>query len=220
YKHVHEPPPLDELPSDLPQGVVAVVEKALAKDPADRYQSAGQMVEALRKAAAEVAPPPPPAVAVEERPVEAAPLRPEPEVAPPPLVEPVAVPEEEAVPFWRKVPLWGWALGGLILLMVGVCGIIALLTDGIGVEPSVAITPRPPTPTPTPTATLAPTYTYTPRPPTATPTPTVALWVLAGTPVPWPAAAISPENADRVAQLARWGQGTVNEVAYSPDGTL
>jgi serine/threonine protein kinase len=31
YKHVHEPPPLDELPSGLPQGVVAVLDKALAK---------------------------------------------------------------------------------------------------------------------------------------------------------------------------------------------
>ena len=28
YKHVHEPPPLDELPSGLPQGVVAVVENS------------------------------------------------------------------------------------------------------------------------------------------------------------------------------------------------
>jgi serine/threonine protein kinase len=42
YKHVHEPPPLDELPSDLPQGVVAVVEKALAKDPAGRFQKGGR----------------------------------------------------------------------------------------------------------------------------------------------------------------------------------
>jgi serine/threonine protein kinase len=132
YKHVHESPPLDELPSDLPQGVVAVVEKALAKDPTDRYQNAGQMVEALRKAAAEapvpaeVAPPPPPAVAVEERPAEVAPLRPKPKVAPPPLVKPVAALKEEAVPSWRRVPLWGWALGGLILLAAVVVGGILL----------------------------------------------------------------------------------------------
>jgi Tol biopolymer transport system component len=120
YKHVHEPPPLDELLADLPQGAVAVVEKALAKDPADRYQSVGQMVKALQRAVAEapvpaeVAPPPSPAM-VEEKP--------EPEIAPSPLVEPVAVfeEEEEAVPFWQKVPLWGWfaiAVGGLVLLAV------------------------------------------------------------------------------------------------------
>jgi predicted secreted acid phosphatase len=121
YKHVHTPPPLEKLPSNLPQGVVAVVEKTLAKDPTDRYQSAGQMVEALRKAAAEA-------------PVPA-------EVAPSPLL-----PKEEAMPLWQKVlegtrtlgalvaqrvsewvqtlgalvarrmPSWAWALGALMVL--------------------------------------------------------------------------------------------------------
>jgi serine/threonine protein kinase len=159
YKHVHEPPPLDELPSDLPQGAVAMVEKALAKDPADRYQSAGQMVEALRKAAAEapvpaeIAPPPPTAVIVEEKTVEAAPPRPEPEVAPPLLVEPVAVLEKEAVPFWQKVPLWGWGvIGGLILLAV--VGGALLAGGGLKGKPiavSTTRTPLPLTDTPTPT---------------------------------------------------------------------
>jgi serine/threonine-protein kinase len=50
YKHVHEPPPLDELPSDLPQGVVAVVEKVLAKKREARYQSAEEMSAALQQA--------------------------------------------------------------------------------------------------------------------------------------------------------------------------
>ncbi len=50
YKHVHEPPPLDELPSDLPQGVVAVLEKALAKKRKERYQSAGETARALMAA--------------------------------------------------------------------------------------------------------------------------------------------------------------------------
>jgi formylglycine-generating enzyme required for sulfatase activity len=54
YKHVHEPPPLDELPSDLPQGVVAVVEKALAKKREDRFASAGEMAAALQQAVSEV----------------------------------------------------------------------------------------------------------------------------------------------------------------------
>ncbi len=50
YKHVHEPPPLDELPSDLPEGVVAVLEKALAKKREERYQGAGEMAAALKQA--------------------------------------------------------------------------------------------------------------------------------------------------------------------------
>ena len=53
YKHVHEPPLLEELPSDLPQGVVAVVEKALAKKRGERYQSAGEMAAALQRAMSE-----------------------------------------------------------------------------------------------------------------------------------------------------------------------
>jgi len=128
---------LDELPSDLPQGVVAVVEKALAKDPAGRFQTTAEMVEALQRAVAEapvpakVAPPPRLAEAVEEKPVEAAPSPPQPEVAPPRLVELVAMPEEEAMPFrrrvseWvqalgalvaRRVPSWAWALGALVVV--------------------------------------------------------------------------------------------------------
>jgi WD40 repeat protein/formylglycine-generating enzyme required for sulfatase activity len=54
-----------------------------------------------------------------------------------------------------------------------------------------------------------------------TPTPTyIALPVQEGTPMPQPAVAISPENVDQVVQLAQWGKGTVEEVAFSPDGTL
>ncbi|TEU18288.1 MAG: hypothetical protein E3J21_06270, partial [Anaerolineales bacterium] len=44
--------------------------------------------------------------------------------------------------------------------------------------------------------------------------------VLAGTPMPWPVAAISPYNAAQVVQLARWGKGTVGEVTWSLDGQL
>lgn len=70
----------------------------------------------------------------------------------------------------------------------------------------------PPTPTPAPIPTATPTV---PSGPIATP------HALAGTPVPRPEAAISPENAQQVAQLARWGkEGTaaVESVAFSPDG--
>jgi hypothetical protein len=121
YKHVHEPPPLGELPSNLPQGVVAVVEKTLAKDPAGRFQTMAKMVEALRRAVAEA-------------PVPA-------EVVPSPLLS-----KEEAMPLWqkvlegtqtlgalvaqrvsewvqtlgalvaRRVPSWAWALGALMVL--------------------------------------------------------------------------------------------------------
>jgi WD40 repeat protein len=50
----------------------------------------------------------------------------------------------------------------------------------------------------------------------------IPLPVLAGTPVPQPVAATSPENADRVVQLARWSQDRVSNEdlpGWSPQGT-
>ena len=48
-KHVNEPvPDIREVSGDIPDELVAIVEKALAKDPADRYQTATEMATALR----------------------------------------------------------------------------------------------------------------------------------------------------------------------------
>ena len=44
-----EPPPMAEFAPDLPPMLVQVVERALAKDPAERFQSAGEMLAALRQ---------------------------------------------------------------------------------------------------------------------------------------------------------------------------
>lgn len=61
YAHIHEPPPpLRTLRPDLPPAVEAVVLKALAKQPRDRYARAGQLAQdfeaALRPGAQPVAP--------------------------------------------------------------------------------------------------------------------------------------------------------------------
>jgi serine/threonine protein kinase len=53
-KHITAPLPNPrEMNPSIPETVEQVVLKALAKDPSDRYQSVGQMVEALRKAVTE-----------------------------------------------------------------------------------------------------------------------------------------------------------------------
>jgi serine/threonine protein kinase len=44
----HEPLPIPELSPEVPAGLVAVVERAMQKDPADRYQQAGEMRAALQ----------------------------------------------------------------------------------------------------------------------------------------------------------------------------
>jgi len=41
---------------------------------------------------------------------------------------------------------------------------------------------------------------------------------LPGTPVPMPNEPITPENVDRLQQLAIWGKGRVEQLVYSPDG--
>lgn len=74
------------------------------------------------------------------------------------------------------------------------------------------------TPTPTPEATeTLPTEVETDTPePTATPT----FIALDGTPLPTFSEGISPETASRVTQQARWGQGSLTNVAASSNGTL
>ena len=51
WAHVHEPPPkISEQRPSLPAALDAVIAKALAKDPKDRYQTAGGLAVAARKA--------------------------------------------------------------------------------------------------------------------------------------------------------------------------
>jgi TolB protein len=192
YKHVHEPPPLDELPSDLPQEVVAVVEKALAKEREARYQSVAEMARALEEAI--------------EAEVKVTPIPPRLEVPVHPLAESVAVAKEEprppivqpapkAVPkkavSWVALLAGGLVLLGILCIIVFVISYIAALTPTpappVGAKistkaptPTESTIPPTPEPTPTPTpelTTKVPTPTESPVPPTPelTPTPTPEL---------------------------------------------
>ena len=73
------------------------------------------------------------------------------------------------------------------------------------------------------TATRSKTTTALAQPFTATALPTqpvnTAGAVRENTPVPQPAAPISVDNADRISELAIWGNGSANDLAYSPDGS-
>lgn len=100
---------------------------------------------------------------------------------------------------------------------------VAQATPGLTAEPGAAGESLAASPTASPVeqptesgATLVPT--------TATPVAEIQFGqtrqpVLDGTPVP-SALPITSENADEIQQLARWGQGTVNSITYSPNGRL
>jgi WD40 repeat protein len=81
--------------------------------------------------------------------------------------------------------------------------------------PSLATSPSVPASAPNPTTTSTPASTPTPTP---TPVPAFRLPVLPGTPVPQPQVPISPDNVNRIAELAIWGKGQAFRVAYSSDG--
>jgi serine/threonine-protein kinase len=100
YKIVHEDPiPARELDSSVHPGLNSIIERALAKEPDDRYQSCRELIEELRNyrqlgvtgSATVVAPAPPRAPVVE--PPASRPAPEPPRAAPPPPVAPAPPPE-------------------------------------------------------------------------------------------------------------------------------
>jgi serine/threonine protein kinase len=154
--HVEDPPPLaTERDPSLPRGVDAVLDRGLAKEPDERWQSAAAMVEALDRAMGSSRPPTEPT-----RPV----------AAPPPPAE-------------RRGGVMPWLLAGVAALVVLAVAAAVLLTDGDGGDPQGNVQPtatstatptaeRTPEPTPERTAEPTPEETTEPTPePTAEATP-------------------------------------------------
>jgi WD40 repeat protein len=217
-KRVTEPLPMPRsMNPEIPESVERVILKALATDPADRFESVGEMAAALRKASEALERgviferETPPAVdrkeggtIVRTRPVPA-----------PPVEE-----EMEAVPVKRRAPVWAWGVLGLVLVLAVALGwamlrrrgaeptstlaaVVQATTPAAAVQPPISATPLPLAPTPLPAETLVPTDILTP---------TTLL------PIP-----ISPDNAHQVVQVDLWGKGALysgSQVSWSPDGAL
>ena len=159
-QHVNTPTPQpDSIIPGIPWGLQAVIMKAMAKSPDERFSSAGEMASALRAVdlsgkAERPAIPVPPTSPMPDYPTPAKTeiLKPEPETA-------VSPPTPEPAPEAKKRPAWLFPILGVVALAI-VAGILAVS----GVFGGAA------TPTPTSAAvaevedTLEPTSTYTPRP--------------------------------------------------------
>ncbi|NKE46943.1 protein kinase [Roseomonas frigidaquae] len=211
-----EPPPPSQLAVSAPRGFDAVVARALAKRPDDRFPSATAFAEAIR-AAGENAEPAGPGFAgagklpgLDDATMLATATRPP--AAPAPSA-PIPAPPPAA----RSGGGLKWALlGGVALIAAGAAGYILTRPEPLVVPqdqvaqapeprpvPSPAPTPAPPqpapAPTPAPTPTPAPAPVPTPVPdavPTPAPAPTPTPDVL---PVPTPRPAPEPTPAPRPA---------------------
>jgi len=214
HQHVYEtPPPLESFNPDVPEPVKRIVHKAMAKDPRDRYRSAGEMARAIEAAMA------PPTVAVPIRPVRGRTVEraKAPSAVPAPPTRAAEVPE---VPRWPIIrwpfPALFWILPFLLVVLLGrfyfattsyptptpTPMLVTKVAKGIPPPPptfTATATPMPPMPTKTPTPVLAtPTATVTPTStatPTRTPTPTPARAVPSPTPLPTVALLEPPDGA-------------------------
>jgi serine/threonine protein kinase/photosystem II stability/assembly factor-like uncharacterized protein len=130
-KHLTEPLPLPRaLRPDLPEEVERVILKALAKDPADRYQSMSDLVAAFEQAVS-AAPVAPSAIAVS------------PPVASPPLVSRPAQPQRRPTTTVAPRSIWPVAVAGAALLALIVVGavVVGLIASGLLIGGKRSATP-------------------------------------------------------------------------------
>ena len=217
YQHIHDPLPMPRLANPrIPAAVEKVILKALAKDPASRYPTAGDLVRALQQAIPENA-----GEAKE------------------------AAQSGRPMDFWNRLPLLpklGLICGvGLILLLVGLTlfngkqgmqipgGNIAIATSTQSGESALAppdptqtaVLERPATPGMAPeTATEPPAQAQTKVPENEAANPPVKLVIQAplNPPIAQSPLALSVENAASARQIGAVKQSSGRIVQWSPDG--
>ncbi len=207
-KHVTDPlPPPRRIKPDLPESVERVILKAMAKSPGDRFQKAEEVVEALRKAVAEIPtkiiPPKqtdktiavaPIAETMAAAPISATAAAPIAEtLAAPPttMPTPAAAPAETQAPS-RKPLLWV-GIGGIAIVLVVLCiASVVILPRLLGGREKPTVTPQQP---------IAGTTTQ----PVGTPTSSSPVEKATVTPQALPAGWSNYTNNNYILSLARQG---------------
>ncbi|MCC7495879.1 MAG: hypothetical protein IT204_26235, partial [Fimbriimonadaceae bacterium] len=160
YKHAHDPlPPVERLNPRLPPALVRILYKALAKNPEDRFATAGEMANALEACRAALG-----WDKTEVEPIPAPLPKPAPGPTPPPSQGPAPKPRLALAGFG------GVALLASVLGLLGVCGMLAVLPRLFGTmaSPDASPTAVHTRPAVGGTRTPAPAATASPAPPTAT----------------------------------------------------
>ncbi len=161
--HLVDPiPHILEVRGDLPPGVDTIITQVLSKDREKRYQTVGDLANALQK--------------ITGQPITPAALKTG-ESAPQAIARPMpkTSPKTGAAPKKRKLPAWTWGAGCLGIAGVGIVLIIAIIAIGaLGGDAGLFsfLSPATATRLPTRTSTITPTSTHTPTP---TLTPTITL---------------------------------------------
>jgi serine/threonine protein kinase len=162
FMHVSGPLPLPRsVNPDLPEAVERVILKALARNPDDRYQTAEDLVAALKRAIPEtpmVTSKPEPRLTPRPKPIH--------RVATPTLVEPPAGGAIAPLAPKRRIPVWAWASAVVLLGLMAAGGIFLANRIRTPLESAVALIPPHATASalPSTTATLATASTFTSSP--------------------------------------------------------
>jgi len=190
-KHLNEPVPSLRLQrADIPPEVEALVDRCLAKDREERFQSAGELIAAIDRVSSQP-------ISAQAETVVAAPVKAPPPAAPPspPVARPPVAPLQRAAPRVRRksgvpwVAIGAAVMGVLCLGALAVAGGLTLLA-GRG-TPTAEAHVVPPVSTSIPTATATPLSPPVVETEPVVPTATLQVEVPTDTPPPPPATATS-----------------------------
>ena len=161
-----KPPSVRKFNPNISPVLDALIQKCLAKDPAERYQNPLEVMNDFERAVGGTAQTPIAKPALEQQPVSSPPLAPVQTARPLSSAQPKSVVQQPAPPLpstqKKNFPVWGYVAGGVVLFAILLFGAFNLGGSRPAV-PAPTATKKRPTRTPFPINTLSPTGTPKPH---------------------------------------------------------